>query len=92
MDQDQLKAAVKQALAEHGEETRIDSHLHAEHHRIVAEWIELEKLRKERWERMRGSVIGGSILMLIGAIGSFLVWVGQLVLSNIATTGGHPHP
>ena len=55
----------------------------------LREFLADRRRATERMEKIRGQVIGGAILALFGAIGSFLLWVGKLALEQLQQ-GKHP--
>lgn len=46
---------------------------HQEHHIFIAEWIEREQRKRERWERITTQVGGWAIISILGAAGT-LAW------------------
>lgn len=52
-------------------------------------FIEERRKNREFWERIRQQVVGGVILGAIGAIGTFLYWLGGLVMHIISNGNTH---
>lgn len=44
--------------------------VHAEHHEFIKSWIEREKVKAERWEKIRVQVAGWGIVVALGWIGT----------------------
>lgn len=69
MDQATLTAALNKALDERNqrnERQRLPDDVHEMHHAWVARCIERDKLRAERWEKLRNHVAGWGSLALLG--------------------------
>lgn len=63
---------------------------HKEHHEVLQEllpelreFLEERRRSRERWEKFRQSSYGAIAVAIVGAVGSFLVWVGGLILQAI---------
>lgn len=83
-DHTDLKAAIHEAL---DERDAIDRATHHDHHRWIMWKMEREAKRAEWWARVRGTVVGGAILMLLSGAATLLTWVANLVLKSHG--GGH---
>lgn len=74
-----IETAVDRAMARH---RAIDDAKHREHHAFLDYWIERENEKRQRWDRVRTTVVGGAILMLLSSIGGFLYWLGALAIEG----------
>lgn len=85
------KEIVREVLREEG--MTIPLHVREANHQFVAEvkeelqaFLAAQRRRRERWEKIRDTAVGTLVVSTIGAVITFLAWVGQLVW-NAAT---HP--
>lgn len=84
-----MKEIVREVLTESG--MAVPLHVREENHKFLqecrgelVEFLKAQRLRRERWERVRTNVVGGLILSAIGAAASFLFWIGSLALQALA--------
>jgi len=52
---------------------RIDIESHYAHHKFIAEFIEKNKVRQQRWEVIQRQVLGWGIIAMVGSIGSIVL-------------------
>jgi len=92
---ERLVRLINLALDGRAEDARIDRKIHADHHIIVAKWIEREEKAKERWDIFRKSMLGAIAVAIVTGIGKALVVLGTLVAAGWASQPhgpGGPHP
>lgn len=85
MDEATLARVLDEAL---NKRARIDPDLHQTHHDYVARLIDRDRIRAERWEKLRLHVYGWGA---ISAIGGLVYLVGEGVkefLKNLLMRGG----
>jgi hypothetical protein len=91
-----LVRVLSAVLEQQGSEQGIDSQLHAEHHRAVAQWIQKENQKRERWEKITQSAVGSLIVAAISGLAAALIWIAKLALAGAQaaqhTTGGNLPP
>jgi hypothetical protein len=67
IEEQRLIEIIEKALADR---SRVDCEAHAEHHRFIAEWIEAQRIKKERWEDIQRQVLGWGVIAIIGTLGA----------------------
>lgn len=84
-----MKEIVREVLTESG--MAVPLHVREENHKFLQEckaelvdFLKAQRVKRERWERIRTNVVGGLILSAIGAVASFLFWVGSLALQALS--------
>lgn len=50
---------------------------------ILRRWIELDTIRRERWEKVRASVIAGAVLAMLGGIGTGSMWIVEYLRTHL---------
>ena len=74
---EELKRAMQEVL---DESRSIEADKHRDHHIWITAKLESEKQSRERWDRIRGSVIGWLIIGVLGGIGMAVWhWIGSLL-------------
>lgn len=83
IDVNQVKQAVHEAL---DERDGLDRHTHRSHHDYIQRWIERdmekERRRKDSHDKIRNTLIGGLLLMIIGSAIAGLYRIGSFVVDQ----------
>ncbi len=66
VSEDKLKKIIEQALEDR---SRMDLKEHYEHHEFIAEFIEKERVKRERWETVWRQLLGWGLIGLVGILG-----------------------
>jgi hypothetical protein len=69
IEEKRLIEIIEKALANR---SRVDCEVHAEHHRFIAEWIEAQRIKNERWEDIQRQVLGWGLIAIIGTLGAMM--------------------
>lgn len=86
MDAQQVKDAVREVFIE---ERGVDPELHAKHHRYIDDLLERARVRRERWEKARATIVGAVIVGAVGGVGMALRWIAHIVFKALQVkTGG----
>lgn len=94
-----MKEIVREVLIEEG--MTVPFHVREANHKFVSEckdelveFLKAQRLKRERIEDIRRKVWGGAILMVLSAIGGFLLWVfnvANAAMSHPATQDAAAH-
>lgn len=85
MDAQQVKDAVREVFIE---ERGVDPELHAKHHRYIDDLLERARVRRERWEKARATVVGAVIVATVGGAGWILRWLAHIVIRAMQAKTG----
>ena len=69
-EREELVKAVVCAIREEAAPGGISPDLHREQHAFLTEWIEEQRIRKERREKIKTQVFGWAIVTALGSIGT----------------------
>lgn len=67
--EEKLKVIIESALEDR---SRIDCQEHQHHHEFISEFIEQERMKRERWEQIQRQVLGWGIIAIAGTVGSIV--------------------
>lgn len=68
--QQQLVAAIAQAIRDEMSSLTVPEDQHREHHEFIRTWIDRERARAARRDRLREKVSGWLIVSALGAVGT----------------------
>jgi len=68
-DYSSLAADIGSAIREEMAKLTVPEEIHREHHAFVAEWLEQQRRKRERAEKIKTQVGGWAIVTLLGGIG-----------------------
>ena len=71
---DEDVAAIRSSLYD-----TISQEEHEMHHNLFRDWLDKEKAKDVKVEKMKGQFFGGLILAATGSVGSLLYWIGTYV-------------
>lgn len=69
MSEDKFREIVEQALEDR---SRIDCQQHLQHHEFLAEFIQEQRIKRERWEAIQRQVLGWGIIAIVGTVGAIV--------------------
>ncbi|MDE3022910.1 MAG: hypothetical protein KGI54_13810 [Pseudomonadota bacterium] len=67
-----LAVSIAQTIKDELSAFTLPHEVHAEHHEFIKSFIEREKVKAERWEKIRVQVTGWGIVVVLGAIGTIV--------------------
>ena len=66
-----LATAIGSAIREEMAKLTVPEEIHKEHHAFVAEWLEQQRRKQERAEKIKAQVGGWAVITALGGIGKF---------------------
>jgi hypothetical protein len=61
----------------------IDPKEHSSHHNLFRDWLEKEKIKSERREKLKLQIVGSIIVGLTGGIGTGFYLAGKWVMAHL---------
>ncbi len=68
-DHGELVSAIAQAIRAEIAKLTVPEEIHKEHHAFISEWLDEQKRKRERHEKIRTQVAGWALVSVLGAIG-----------------------
>jgi len=69
MSEEKLRTIIRSELEDR---SRVDCKIHEEHHQFIAEYIEAQQMKRERWEAIKRQVLGWGIIAIVGTLGTMI--------------------